>query len=284
MAGKITARNITRRVLETFGGAPNPRFRQVMTSLVKHLHAFVREVDLTQEEWERAIAFLTATGHITTDQRQEFVLLSDTLGVSALVQFLADGREPPQATASSLLGPFFVEGAPERAFGASIADKASGPLVLVRGQVRTISGAPLARALIDVWQADPRGYYDIQDAAQPPMNLRGRFRTGADGRYEFRTVKPAPYPVPTDGPVGDVLRALGRHPFRPAHIHFLIQAEGCRPLVTALYPRGAYEDSDAVFGVRRELLVNFRKAADPSLAVAEQLDFDFVLSSGGPAT
>lgn len=275
----LTDRNLTQVVLSRFGEQLDPRFRRVITSLIEHLHAFVRDVDLTNEEWRRAIEFLTATGHITDDKRQEFVLLSDTLGVSALIDLLAHGKRAAGATQSSLLGPFYVEGAPELPLGASIAHT-PGDAIVVQGRVSTVDGRPLPGVLLDVWQADPRGFYDVQDPTQPAMNLRGKFRTDAQGRYRFRSIKPKSYPVPHDGPVGELLRAQGRHPFRPAHIHFILSLPGYHTLTTALYIAGdEYLESDAVFGARDALVVNYQPnheggAQEPR----EMIGFDFKLA------
>ncbi|HLH76005.1 MAG TPA: intradiol ring-cleavage dioxygenase [Candidatus Binataceae bacterium] len=275
---QLTDRNITQVVLSRFGPQLDPRVRRVLTSLIEHLHDFVRDVDLTNEEWRRAVEFLTATGHITDDKRQEFVLLSDTLGVSALVDLLAHGKRAAGATQSSLLGPFYVEGAPELELGANIARTPGDPIV-VRGQVTAVDGRPLPGVLLDVWQADPRGFYDVQDPTQPAMNLRGKFRTDAEGRYHFRSIKPKSYPVPHDGPVGELLRAQGRHPFRPAHIHFILSASGYHTLTTALYIAGdEYLESDAVFGARDPLVVNYQPNSDNKEEVREMIHFDFKLA------
>jgi hydroxyquinol 1,2-dioxygenase len=276
---QLTDRNITQVVLSRFGQQLDARFQRVITSLIEHLHDFVRDVDLTNEEWRRAIQFLTATGHITDDKRQEFVLLSDTLGVSALIDLLAHGKRAAGATQSSLLGPFYVEGAPELELGANIAHTSGDPIV-VRGQVTAVDGGPLSGVLLDVWQADPRGFYDVQDPTQPAMNLRGKFRTDAQGRYHFRSIKPKSYPVPHDGPVGELLRAQGRHPFRPAHIHFILSAPGYHTLVTALYIAGdEYLESDAVFGARDPLVVSYRpNTAGEAQEPREMIGFDFKLA------
>jgi protocatechuate 3,4-dioxygenase beta subunit len=257
-----------------------------MTSVIRHLHGFVREAALTPAEWKTAIDFLTAVGHLTDDRRQEFILLSDTLGVSAMVD-LVRHRHLGRDTASSLLGPFYRAGAPELAYGANIAGATPGEPIKIRGRVTDGHGQAIADATLDVWQAAPSGKYDIQKDDPTKMNLRGRFHTDADGRYEFRSVKPKSYPVPDDGPVGVLLRAQGRHPYRPAHIHFILTAEGYEPLITAVYIAGdAYIESDAVFGAKPSLTVAYRKndatngnTAEP----AEMIEFDFVLAPAAPA-
>jgi hydroxyquinol 1,2-dioxygenase len=211
----LTEKGLTAAALARLAKTPNPRMKRIMTALIRHLHGFVREVGITPVEWKTGIEFLTAVGHLTDGKRQEFILLSDTLGVSAMVD-LVRHRRLGHGTDSSLLGPFYRDGAPEQPLGASIAGNTPGETIVLRGQVTDAHGRPLSDALLDVWQAAPNGKYDIQDEHQVGMNLRGRLRTGPDGRYEFRSVKPKSYPVPDDGPVGALLRAQGRHPYRPA--------------------------------------------------------------------
>jgi hydroxyquinol 1,2-dioxygenase len=278
----LTENNLTAAVLARLAKAPNPRMKEIMISLIRHLHGFVRETGVTPAEWKMGIEFLTAVGHITDDKRQEFILLSDTLGISAMVDVVRHSRLAAHGTDSSLLGPFYRDGAPEKPLGTSIASDTEGEAIVVRGQVTDARGGGLAGALLDVWQAAPNGLYDIQDEHQPEMNLRGRFRTDADGRYEFRSLKPKSYPVPNDGPVGVLLRAQGRHPYRPAHIHFLITADGYEPLITALYIAGdAYIESDAVFGAKQSLTVGYHKsrAANGNDDKApDLLEFDFTLA------
>jgi hydroxyquinol 1,2-dioxygenase len=282
----LTEQSISDAVIERFAECPDPRINQVLISLIRHLHEFAREVRLTPEEWMAGIDFLTAAGHITNEKRQEFILLSDTLGLSALVDLMQNGDKSEQLTESSLLGPFFREGAPEMAFDADIAGPVEGERVVLHGRVTSIYGQLVAGALLDVWQAGPNGLYDLQDDNQPEMNLRARFHTDSEGRYRFRSIKPASYPVPTDGPVGKMLNAVGRHPFRPAHIHFLITAPGYETLTTALYIDGdRYLESDAVFGSRKSLVVGYSqsdaKADKRAIGRDPQLDsikFDFVLN------
>ena len=248
----------TAAVLERMSGASDARLKQIMTSVVTHLHAVVREVEPTMDEWMAAIRFLTETGQKCDDKRQEFILLSDTLGVSMLVDAI-NNRKPSGATESTVLGPFHVAGAPKKAMGDTISLDGKGDPAYVSGRVLDQAGKPIAGALLDVWQTSSDGAYDVQDPSQPEMNLRGLFTTGADGRFFFRTVKPKHYSIPTDGPVGKMLMALGRHPMRPAHIHFIVGAPGFEPVTTHMFVAGDdYLDSDAVFGVKDSLVVRLR--------------------------
>ena len=279
----LTENGLTAAALARLAKAPNPRMKEIMTSLIRHLHGFVRETGLTPAEWKTGIEFLTDVGHITDDKRQEFILLSDTLGVSAMVDLVRHRAVREHGTDSSLLGPFYRDGAPELPFGAGIAGDTPGAACRDAWAGDGRGGRPLADALLDVWQAGPNGKYDIQDEQQPEMNLRGRFRTGVDGRYEFRSVKPKSYPVPDDGPVGVLLRAQGRGPYRPAHIHFIITAEGYEPLITALYIAGdAYIESDAVFGAKQSLTVGYHKgraANGKGERAPDAIEFDFTLAA-----
>ena len=245
----------------------DPRFREVMSSLVRHLHAFVREVDLRPEEWMAAIEFLTATGRACTDRRQEFILLSDTLGVSMAVVGLdqaralrADAATASSATEATVQGPFYWEGAPEVPQGCDLsAAGVAGDPAYYTGEVTDTSGRPLAGALLDIWSGDGEGVYDMQVEGQG-MTLRGRLRTDAEGRYRFWSIRPSEYPVPTDGPVGVMLKRMGRHPMRPGHIHMKVSAQGHVPLTTHLFARGGrFLDSDAVFGVRDSLVVDYER-------------------------
>ena len=256
----------TAAVIERMTGCPDPRLKEIMTTMVTHLHAAIREVEPTLDEWMAAIRFLTATGQISDDKRQEFILLSDTLGVSMLVDAI-NNRKPSGATESTVLGPFHVAGAPKKAMGDTISLDGKGEPAWVSGRVVDGDGKPIAGALLDVWQTSSDGAYDIQDPEQPAMNLRGLFTTGADGRFFFRTVKPSSYPIPTDGPVGKMLVALGRHPMRPAHIHFIVGAPGFDPVTTHVFVAGdEYLDSDAVFGVKDSLIEPFVLHDDPAEA------------------
>ncbi len=270
----VTEASATEAVVGQLAGCDDPRLRQVMTSFVRHLHAFVREIEPTDAEWLAAIRFLTATGDMCDDKRQEFILLSDTLGVSTLVE-LINNRKRPGMTETSVLGPFWVEGAPHLLMGSSIVKDGTVADLRVHGRVHDADGRPIAGAVLDVWQTAPNGMYDVQDPSQPEMNLRGKFTTGADGAFDFRTILPTPYPIPHDGPVGALLTATGRHPWRPAHLHFIISAPGYRPLTTALYFEGdPYVDSDAVFGVKSELVVRPRRRDD---AEGLEVRYDFGL-------
>lgn len=252
-----TEEQITQNVLDSIAQTPNPRLKTVMTSLIRHLHAFTREVELTQEEWALAIEFLTRTGQMCDEKRQEFILLSDITGVSMLVDAI-NHRFPGGATESTVFGPFYREGAAELPMGATISKDGRGEPVVVTGQVLSTDGTPIAHALLDVWETDENGLYEQQDPEQPDMNLRGKFRTDSQGRYCFVGIKPVSYAIPDDGPVGQLLRALGRHPFRPAHIHLLISAKGFAPVTTHLFVKGdKYLDSDAVFGTKDSLVVDF---------------------------
>jgi protocatechuate 3,4-dioxygenase beta subunit len=253
----------TDAVLARLSGASDPRLKEIMTSVIRHLHAVVREVEPTQEEWMAAIRFLTATGQICDDRRQEFILLSDTLGVSMLVDAI-NNRKPSGATESTVLGPFHVAGAPVKQMGDTISLDGKGDPAFVSGRVVDQDGGPIGGAMLDVWQTSSDGAYDTQDPSQPEMNLRGVFTTVEDGRFWFRTVKPSSYPIPTDGPVGKMLMAMGRHPMRPAHIHFIIGAPGFESVTTHMFVEGdEYLDSDAVFGVKDSLVAPFVFHDDP---------------------
>ena len=251
--------DLTNAVLASFQGARDERFKTIAESLVRHLHAFATEVQLTEEEWFAGIDFLTRTGHITDDKRQEFVLLSDVLGLSMLVVGI-NNRRPPEATESTVFGPFFVEGAPYFDNGADIARGAPGEPCFMAGRVVSVDGEPIAGARIDVWQADEDGFYDVQYADLDEPRGRGYLTTEDDGRYWFWSVKPEAYPIPADGPVGDLLAAGGRGPMRPAHVHFKVTAEGFQTLITHVFVEGdEYLDSDAVFGVRSHLIGPFER-------------------------
>jgi protocatechuate 3,4-dioxygenase beta subunit len=254
-------------VAASFAGAPDPRLRQVMTSLVQHLHAFVKDVGLTEEEWGAAIVFLTRTGQLSDEVRQEFILLSDVLGVSMLVETI-NHRTGGTSTESTVLGPFHMVESPPRELGENIALDGKGEPCLVTGRVTGPDGEPLPGALVDVWQANDDGFYDVQQpGVQPERNLRGLFTADAYGRFWFRTIVPRYYPIPDDGPVGDLLAATGRHPNRPAHVHFLVTAPGHRPVTTHLFVAGdPYIDSDAVFGVKDSLVREFPEVDDPARA------------------
>lgn len=255
----------------------NPRLAKIMASLVRHLHGFVKDVSLTQEEWEFAIAFLTKTGQICSDERQEFILLSDTLGVSMLVDAI-NNRRPAGATENTVLGPFYVENAPERQMGENISQDKKGETCRYFGRVIDLETRPVCGARIDVWSDNADGFYDVQQPGlQPKWNNRGVFVTGEDGRYEFVGIRPVSYPIPDDGPVGQMLKQLGRHPYRPAHMHYLITAEGYQKLITHTFlGDDPYLRSDAVFGVKTSLVAPLEPGED-GLTVWRS-EFDFVLA------
>jgi len=255
----------------------DPRHAQVMASLVKHLHAFATEVSLTQAEWDLAIDGLTKTGQISSDERQEFILLSDVLGLSILVDAINNQR-PAGATENTVLGPFHVADAPRRAMGDQICLDGKGESCLFEGRVLDLNGDPIEGVCIDVWSDNAEGFYDVQQPdVQPRGNNRGVFTTGADGRYSFVGIKPVPYPIPDDGPVGKLLAALGRHPYRPAHMHYLITAPGFQKLVTHTFVSGdKWLTSDAVFGVKSTLVAQY-EAIDGG-ATLWRSPFDFVLT------
>jgi hydroxyquinol 1,2-dioxygenase len=285
----FTEETATGAVEASFAGTPDPRLRELLGSLVRHLHGFVREVEPTFEEWERAIGFLTATGQRCDDTRQEFILLSDVLGVTMLVDAI-NHRKASEATESTVLGPFHMVSSPRRELGDSIDLVATGQPCVVTGRVASLDGTPLPGALVDVWQADDHGFYDVQQpGTQPPGNGRGLFTCDGEGRFWFRTVTPSAYPIPTDGPVGRLLTATGRHPYRPAHIHFIVAADGHVPVTTHLFVAGSpYLDSDAVFAVKQSLIRDFEEVDDPERAAAygveppfRHADFQVVLQ---PAT
>lgn len=267
--------------------AKNARLAEVMNTITRHLHAAVKEIEPTQDEWMTAIQYLTATGHKCDDWRQEFILLSDVLGVSMLVDAI-NSRRPAGASENTVLGPFHVGGAPDYAMGANICLDSKGEDMVVRGRVLDVGGKPLEGVKIDVWQANDEGFYDVQQKGiQPDFNLRGVFRTGADGRYWFRAVRPKFYPIPDDGPVGQLLDGLGRHPFRPAHLHYILTKDGYDDVTTHIFdPDDPYINNDAVFGVKESLLADFAKVEDPEkLAEMEfegphfwDVEFDFVLA------
>ncbi|PWW00257.1 hydroxyquinol 1,2-dioxygenase [Hoeflea marina] len=266
--------------------ARDKRLAEVMAVITRHLHAAVKEIEPTQAEWMEAIQFLTRTGQMCNDWRQEYILLSDVLGVSMLVDAI-NNRKPSGASESTVLGPFHVDDAPELPMGANICLDAKGDPMLVSGRITGTDGQPIANAKIDVWQANDEGFYDVQQRGiQPDFNLRGVFRTGADGSYHFRGVKPKFYPIPDDGPVGQLLGRLGRHPYRPAHLHYILSAEGFETLVTHIFdPDDRYIHSDAVFGVKESLLARFEPVEDPDRIAAAGFDgpyyevvHDFVLA------
>jgi hydroxyquinol 1,2-dioxygenase len=254
--------DLTQAVLASFEGAGSERFKTIADSLVRHLHAFATEVGLTEEEWLAGIDFLTRTGHITDDKRQEFILLSDVLGLSMLVVGL-NHRRPPEATESTVFGPFFIEGSPAFENGDDLANGAPGIPCHVSGVVRSVEGEPVAGARLEIWQADEDGLYDVQYEGLDEARGRGHLISDDEGRYSFWTVQPEAYPIPIDGPVGELLEATRRSPMRPAHIHFMVTAPGYQTLITHVFDvADEYLDTDAVFGVRSSLLATFDRQAD----------------------
>ncbi|MCW2508613.1 MAG: chqB [Modestobacter sp.] len=290
MSGELFSEERSAEVVAaSFAGTPNPRLTQVMTSLVQHLHAFVKDVELTEEEWGVAIDFLTRTGQMSNEVRQEFILLSDVLGVSMLVETI-NHRTGGQSTESTVLGPFHMVESPPRALGDDIALDGKGDRCLVSGQVTGPDGEPLAGASVDVWQANEDGFYDVQQpGVQPESNLRGLFTTDDEGRFWFRSIVPKYYPIPDDGPVGELLAATARHPNRPAHLHFIVTAPGYRPVTTHVFVEDSpYLDSDAVFGVKDSLVRAVPEVDDPARAAEvglpnpfRTLTFDLTLLRGG---
>lgn len=265
-------------VIARNAAAKSERLKEVMAVITRHLHAAVKEIEPTTDEWMTAIQFLTQTGQICNEWRQEYILFSDILGVSMLVDAI-NNRKPSGASESTVLGPFHVADAPELAMGSDICLDAKGEPMLVRGRILDTHGGPIDLAKIDVWQANDEGFYDVQQKGiQPDFNLRGVFRTGTDGRYWFRGVKPRFYPIPDDGPVGKLLGALGRHPYRPAHLHYILEAQGFEALVTHIFdPDDPYINSDAVFGVKQSLMAKFDWITDPERIKAEGMTAPFFL-------
>jgi len=280
----IDENTITDATVEQMSSTANPRLKEIMAALVQNLHDFAREVDLTPEEWLQGISFLTAVGQKCTEHRQEFILLSDTLGLSTLVNALNDRRAAEVGTKSSVLGPFYREDSPPMELGKSIANKdyPNGQEVCLYGQVIDAAGKPIANASVEIWQPDDNGDYDLQKADASVMDLRGTFRTDSEGRYYLRTIVPTGYMIPMDGPVGDMIREQRRHGYRPAHIHFAIGGPGYREVATALYIYGDdHLESDTVFGVTESLVVRVNPK-DPASPIPNlpTIRFDFQLASG----
>jgi len=283
---QLTEKTLTDAVIRRLKDVKNPRFKQLMTSLVKHLHAFARDVELTEEEWFEAIRFLTAVGQKCDDKRQEFILLSDVLGLSMMVVAL-NHKTAPGATEATVLGPFFTHGAPELEYGADLTQNATvkGEPTWVSGRILSVDGKPVRDATLDIWQAKADGIYDIQDP-NAEFELRGRVKARADGRYAFKTYKPMFYGVPVDGPVGDLLRAMKRHPMRPAHMHAIVSAPGYQQVITHVFVEGdPHLDSDAVYAVKDSLIGKYKKVNDAAEAKKLgmpnpflRLDWDFRLS------
>lgn len=276
----FTEERSTETVNARMGDDISPRLREVMASLIKHLHGFVKDVELTQDEWEAAIDFLTRTGQLSDDKRQEFILLSDTLGVSMLVDAIQH-RRPEAATENTVFGPFHVDGAPVLNMGANISLDGKGESCLYQGRVLDLEGHPIAGARIDVWSDNSEGFYDVQQPnQQPTWNNRGVFITGVDGCYEFIGIKPVAYPIPDDGPVGQMLGNLGRHPWRPAHMHFMLNHPNFERIVTHTFVAGdPYLTSDTVFGVKESLILDYFPCSNGR--AKWQATFDFIMVDNG---
>ena len=282
----VTKDNITEVFMGYMGDDVNPRLREVMSSLVSHLHAFAKDVELTHAEWETGISFMERAGEISDEARHEFVLLSDVLGLSSLVDMI---NTKPGGTSSSVLGPFHISGAPPLEVGGDMKDRFEGDLIIAEGIVKDMDGNPIEGASVDIWQTAPNGLYSSQDENQDTYSFHGIQTTGADGRYAFTSVKPVEYTVPTDGPVGDILNATGRHPWRPSHLHYIVKAEGFRPLVTEVFPDDdPYLDEDTVFGVRDDLVMSYKEMPAGSFPEGfalsgkvdgpyQRVDFDLIL-------
>lgn len=275
MSGYFTEERSAETVNARMSEDTDARLRQVMGSLVRHLHAFAKDVELTQAEWDTAIGFLTETGQICSDERQEFILLSDVLGFSMLVDAI-NNRRPSGATENTVFGPFHVADAPIREMGDLISLDGKGELCRFEGRVLDQDGTPIQGATVDVWSDNAEGFYDVQQPdIQPKWNNRGRFVTGSDGEYSFVGIKPVSYPIPDDGPVGRMLSALGRHPYRPAHMHFLVTAPGYQRIVTHTFVGDdAYLTDDAVFGVKETLVAPFEPVEGET---KWRSPFDFVM-------
>jgi hydroxyquinol 1,2-dioxygenase len=284
----INEDTITQAAIASLADCKDARLRTVMTSLIQHLHAFARDVQLTEDEWFRAVSFLTEVGHITNDKRQEFILLSDTLGLSMLVMS-QNNRKPSNCTEATVFGPFYVEGAPVYSNGDDISNDAKGAICYVKGQVRGARGEGVSNAQIDVWQSDEDGFYDVQnldEAGNAIHRARGRLNADGEGYFNFRSILAEAYPIPHDGPVGRMLAAVGRHPWRPAHLHFMIEAPGYETLVTHVFREGdQYLDSDVVFGVRSTLIAEWKRHEKGVAPDGREIDvpwysleYDFVLN------
>lgn len=276
MSAYFTENNSANVVNERMAPDTNPRLQHVMGALVSHLHDFIKEVQLRPEEWETAIAFLTETGKMCSEERQEFILLSDCLGLSMLVDAIHH-RRPEGATENTVFGPFFVAGAPEKNMGDCISLDKKGELCLYEGLIKDLNGQPVANARIHAWSDNDEGFYDVQQPdSQPKWNNRGVFTTDADGHYHFIGIKPVSYSIPDDGPVGKLLQQLGRHPYRPAHMHFMIEAPGYEKVITHTFVQGdSYLESDTVFGVKQSLITTFEPIEHKQATWRSM--FDFVL-------
>jgi hydroxyquinol 1,2-dioxygenase len=275
---------ITDAAIEQMSATPDPRLKEIMAVLVRHLHDFAREVDLTPEEWLESIKFLTAVGQKCTPFRQEFILLSDTLGMSSLINSLHDKRGVEDGTKSSLLGPFYRQDAPEMELGQSISKNSKGTEICLYGRVLDAAGRGIPNAIVQIWQPDDEGWYDLQKNDPKDMDLRGRFHADREGNYYLRAIAPNGYMIPMDGPVGDMIRAQNRHGYRPAHIHFLIGAPGYRECVTAIYLAGDdHIDSDTVFGVTESLVTEPKTDPDSPFPNLPSIRFNFTLAAATDA-
>ena len=279
--------DVTPAVLDAYSRIENPRLREIVAALIKHLHAFAREVHLTEEEFQAAMQTIARLGQMTTDTHNEVVLMAGSLGFSSLICLLNNGNKGQTETTANLLGPFWRMNSPRTESGASIVRSPTpGPAIFVNCRVKDQKGNPVAGAEVDVWHSSPEGFYEQQDPKQAPMNLRGKFTTDAEGHFSFRSVKPAGYPIPIEGPVGDLLRAAGRHNYRPAHLHFLIFKENFKTLISQIYsPDDPKLETDAQFGVTRALIGDYRKHTGkaPAPDVAGEwysLDQTFVMEPG----
>lgn len=283
----ITYENITDVVVKAYSGTADERLRHILTVMIERLHDFVREVDLTPQEWEDAMGFLLRAAEASSPERNEFILLSDLLGVSALVD-LQDGKEDRDASITTVIGPFYVPGTPEKESGASLIEDNDGDRIIVEGQIRNTKGEPVAGAQLEIWQNGPNGLYTVQDPDQPEHNLRCTLHADGEGRYSFATIKPIPYQVPGDGAGGELVRAAGRHCWRPAHIHVMVTADGYKRHISQIFNESdPYIDQDSVFGVRSELVSEFdRTPTNEEVARHPDVDqpfnlihMDFVLAA-----
>jgi protocatechuate 3,4-dioxygenase beta subunit len=279
--------DVTPAVVDAYKNIEDPRLREIVASLVKHLHAFAREVHLTEEEFQKGTEILAKLGQMTNDKHNEVVLMSGSLGFSSLICLLNNGNNGQTETSANLLGPFWRMNSPPTENGGTIVRSATpGPALFVNAYLKDQSGKPIEGAEVDIWHSSPEGFYEQQDPKQAPMNLRGKFMTDKDGHFWFRSVKPAGYPIPVDGPVGDLVRAGKRHNFRPAHLHFLVFKEGFKTLISQIYVNDDPKlDSDVQFGVTKALIGNYVRHDGPAPAADVKgewysLDQTFVMEPG----
>ncbi|MFG3206489.1 dioxygenase [Streptomyces sp. NPDC048192] len=273
----LTSDTITEAVISTMRGTKDSRLAEVLESLVRHLHAFVRDVELTEDEWARGVDFLTRTGHMCTPARQEFILLSDVLGITMLVDALSN-RRPAKATQNSVLGPFFREDRPQHADAADISGGLPGTPLFFEGRVVDRDGAPVTGAAVDVWHSDAEGHYDVDVPGRVDPAMRALFRTDDTGHFRFRSIRPSSYPIPGDGPVGELMRATGRSLMRPAHVHLLIEAPGFQRVTTMLFPSDdPYLDADPVFGVKESLIESYTAYAADAGPCSGRTDVPYTL-------